>query len=128
MNTKLLMTSSAIFLGAIGVSASFFPQEILTLFDLNTARISVLLMQIMAAQYMAFAILNWMAKGNMLGGIYYRPVTMGNAVHFGIGGIALIKAALAMPESTLLWVASVPYSVFAFLFGKIIFTHPIKEQ
>lgn len=127
MNTKPLMTASAIFLGLIGVLSSFFPQEILVLFKLNGERISILLLQIMAAQYMAFGMLNWMAKGNLMGGIYYRPVTMGNAIHFGVGGIALIKAALAMPESPMLWVAAAPYAIFAILFGKIFFTHPVKD-
>lgn len=128
MNTKLLMASSAVFLGAIGVLTSFFPQEILALTGIEETRISVLLIQMMAALYMAFGMLNWMAKGNIMGGIYYRPVTMGNVIHFGVGGIALIKAALAMPAATWLWVATIPYSLFAVLFAKVFFTHPVKIE
>lgn len=128
MNTKLLMASSAVFLGTIGVLASFFPQEILALAGLKETRISILLIQIMAALYMAFGMLNWMGKGNIIGGIYYRPVAMGNVIHFGVGSIALIKAALAMPADTWLWIATIPYSLFAVLFAKVFFTHPAKKS
>ena len=35
--------------------------------------------------------LNWMAKGTLIGGIYNKPIAIGNFTHFTIGGLALIK-------------------------------------
>ncbi|MBL6449959.1 hypothetical protein JMN32_26840 [Fulvivirga sp. 29W222] len=128
MNTKLLLASSAIFLGSIGLATSFFPQEMLAIIDLAETRISVLLVQILAAQFMGFGMLNWMAQGNMLGGIYYRPVTMGNLVHFGVGAIGIIKAALATSNNTALWLAAVPYTIYALLFAKVFFKSPVKSN
>jgi hypothetical protein len=62
MNTRLLMRASAIFLGALGISASFLPQEILVRAGAAPAGFSVLVVQIAGALYLGFAILNWMAQ------------------------------------------------------------------
>jgi hypothetical protein len=45
--------------------------------------------------------LNWMARANRIGGIYSRPVAMGNFLHFTMG--ALVLLGLAMPTLIDYW-------------------------
>ena len=78
MNTKSLMTLSAIILALIGISLIFLPKEILDYLELSVSETLQLLMQIIGSLYFAFAILNWMSKGSLIGGIYGRPIAMAN--------------------------------------------------
>ena len=49
--------------------------------------------------YLGFAILNWMAKDDLIGGIYSRPVAMGNFLHFFTIAMALVKSFSVLPHS-----------------------------
>ena len=77
MNTKSLMTLSAIILALIGISLNFFPKEILDYLELSVSDTLELLIQIIGSLYFAFAMLNWMSKGSIIGGIYNRPIAIG---------------------------------------------------
>jgi hypothetical protein len=128
MNTKLLMSVVAILQGAVGVLLSFLPQETAAYFHLEPLPLLVLLLQILGALYLGFAILNWVAKANLIGGIYSRPIAFGNFLHFAVAALALLKgwryAALPRP----IVAAAVVYSVFAILFGYVLFGHPLRKQ
>jgi hypothetical protein len=76
------MTVSALFFGIIGVFLSFFSQEIANYLNFDTNLISILFLQILSSLYLGFGILNWMTKGNLIGGIYSRPLAIGNLMHF----------------------------------------------
>ena len=129
MNTKSLMTLSAIILALIGISLIFLPKEILDYFELSVSDTLELLMQIIGSFYFAFAILNWMSKGSIIGGIYNRPIAMANLTHFYIAGLALIKGVLANPSlSYVIWSIAIIYSIFAILFGIVAFKHPVSEN
>ena len=129
MNTKSLMTLSAIILGLIGISLIFFPKEILIYFELIVSDTLELLMQIMGSFYFAFAMLNWMSKGIIIGGIYNRPIAIANLTHFVIAGLALIKGIFSNPSlSYIIWLIGILYSIFAILFGLVAFNHPISEN
>ena len=128
MNTKLLMVSSAIFMGIAGIAVSFFPQEILNHLNIDSNSPQVILMQITGALYLGFGLLNWTARGNLIGGIYSRPVSVGNLLHFTMVAIALIKLILSQkPHLTIFYLVTVLYVLFALAFWKVFVTHPIKE-
>ena len=129
MNTKSLMTLSAMILALIGISLIFLPKEILDYFELSISDTLELIMQIIGSFYFAFAILNWMSKGSVIGGIYNRPIAMANLIHFVIAGLALIKGVLANPSlSYVIWSIAIIYSIFAILFGIVAFKHPVSEN
>ena len=106
-----------------GIALTFFPQEILRLMSVEKNNYLPLILQILGALYFAFGMLNWMAKANIIGGIYSRPIAIGNASHFFIGGMALLKSA-ADSNVIPVWIAGFIYLVLAILFGKVLFTHP----
>jgi hypothetical protein len=129
MNTKSLMTLSALTLALIGISLIFLPKEILDYLELSVSETLQLLMQIIGSFYFAFAILNWMSKGSIIGGIYNRPIAMANLTHFVIAGLALIKGIVANPSlSYVIWSIAIIYSMFAIFFGIVAFRHPVSEN
>jgi hypothetical protein len=126
MNTKVLMTISAIIMGAAGIILSFLPQEVSAYLSLTGT--NSIILQILGALYFGFALLNWAAKANLIGGIYSRPVAIGNFTHFLIGSLALIKLAFNNMSLTYIWIAVIIYSIFAILFGYVLFTNPVLKN
>lgn len=128
MNTKILMTSSALFLGFIGILLSFLPNEIVEYLNLEPNIITVLFLKIMSALYLGFGILNGMAKGTLIGGIYNRPIAIGNLMHFGVGAIALVKiASKIQAHSEIIICLTAVYVIFAILFFYVFRTNPTKS-
>jgi len=116
------MTASALTLGVTGIILTFLPQEVANL--LQFAEPVTILFQILGALYFGFAMLNWTAKANLIGGIYSRPVCIGNLTHFLIGGLALMKFALRHEVGSGILICAILYLLFAGLFGYVFLTHP----
>jgi len=128
MNTKFLMLTSALLMGIAGILFTFLPQEILSLSGNSADYLNVLLLQVLGALYLAFAILNWMAKANIIGGIYSKPVALGNFTHFFIVAITLIKHVFIQQSVIMLWITALIYSVYAIAFAIVAFGNPIKKK
>ena len=126
MNTKVLMIISAIILGVTGIALSFLPQEVSHF--LNFSESTPIVFQVLGAVYFGFAMLNWTAKANLIGGIYSRPVAIGNFTHFVIGALALIKLLLHNTNYISLWLCTITYLIFSVLFGYILFTNPVSTN
>ncbi len=125
MKTKLLMTLSALFCGIIGILLSFLPNEIAEYLSVEPTIITILFLQILGALYLGFGILNWMAKGTLIGGIYNRPIAIGNLMHFGVGAIALVKViSNIQTHSEIIIFLTVFYVIFALLFAYVFKTNP----
>ncbi len=116
------MTTSAIILGTTGVLLTFMPQEVAIFLRLTES--ATILFQILGALYFGFAMLNWTAKANLIGGIYSRPVCIGNFTHSLIGGLALIKLVLHNNFGNSILICAILYLIFATLFGYVLFTNP----
>jgi hypothetical protein len=125
MNTKLIMTVTAILFALIGISLTFASGYVMTLMGIAPNKGIELILQILGATYYAFAMLNWMAKGAIIGGIYNKPIAMANFVHFLIGGMALTKAAFynkSLPVTV--GVLGGFYLVCALIFWVMMSKHP----
>ena len=113
-------------MGSAGILLSFLPQEIAAYMHWGESNSIVL--QILGALYFGFAMVNWMSKANLIGGIYNRPLAIGNFSHFFIAALTLIKISV---KSSLPWgmiIMTIVYSIFAIAFGYILFTHPVRES
>lgn len=121
MNTKLLMITSSLTLGILGIFLSFLPQEVAGF--LGWPAQTTIALQLSGALYFGFAMVNWMAKENLIGGIYGRPVAIGNFSHFMIAAPALLKFYFKTP-STIFLIFGTIYFIYAILFGYISFKHP----
>lgn len=123
MNTTVLMTASALTLGLLGLAGSFLPHELLHLAGLPVTHGLAVAVQLVAAVVMGFAALNWMAKDSMIGGIYQRPIVVGNTLHYVVGALTLVKAVLSTPSVPVV-LLTVVYAVFALGFGFVMFGAP----
>ena len=120
------MTFSAFILGVAGIMLSFFPIEVSNYLDLKES--NSIILQILGALYFGFAMLNWTAKANLIGGIYSRPVAIGNFTHFLIGALALAKLGFKNMSLTYILISTIIYSLFAILFGYVLFTNPVSKN
>lgn len=123
LNTKILMITSAVIMGGAGIILSFLPDETAAWMEWGSD--STIALQLLGALLFGFAMINWMAKGNLIGGIYSRPIAIGNFTHFFIGALALIRSATGGSHSSILLIATVAYSMLGILFGYVLFTHPL---
>jgi hypothetical protein len=119
------MSASAIFMGFLGLACTFAPDEIQLMLSEKKEVLYPILIQMLGALYFAFAMLNWFAKANLIGGIYSKPVAIGNFTHFLMVTLALIKFFIAHQEMTILLVPIVIYAIFTVGFSKVVFKSPI---
>lgn len=120
-NTKYLMMASAVTLGLSGLVVSFTPEEFLGYLGYAAEGPMPELLKLMGGLYLGFAMLNWTAKDNMIGGIYGRPVAIGNFLHYFVGGLTLLKYQVSAGVDAIFTPALVVYAVFAIAFGWLVF-------
>jgi len=128
MNTKIVMTVTSIVLGASGATLIFASDVVLSSLSIEISQASLLLGQVVGALYFGFAMLNWMTKEGLIGGIYNRPIAVANFTHFMIAGLAIVKAIVSNPElPKAIWGAGFVYVALGILFMIILFRHPVKS-
>lgn len=125
-STKLLMVGSAIVLGAAGFALSFLPFEIAALFHEPVIEVTALSFQLLGAAYLGFAMTNWMSRESLFGGIYGRPLVVGNLLHFFAAAMALAKSAMA-GSSTIVLALGIVWGVMALSFGVLLFRSPVTK-
>lgn len=120
------MTVSALVLGLLGLATTFAPDSVLRSLGAPETPALLLLTQVLGALYVGFAGLNWMARGNLIGGIYSRPLAIGNLMHFLVASFAMLRTVPRAPELPLLWPLALVYVGFAAAFGVTLFRHPVR--
>ena len=117
------MMASSLLLGAAGLFALFAPQELLKILSLPQANPLPVVIQLMGALYLSFALMNWISKDNIIGGVYLRPISLANFAHFTMGALTLIKYQLSNPVNGSLLGVAIVYVVFAIIFSWLVFIH-----
>lgn len=129
MNTKLIMTLSAIYMGIMGIIFIIIPDIVLSQLKIEFNNTTVLLLQLMGALYYGFAMLNWMTKSAVIGGIFNRPIAVANFTHFFIAGISLLRGLRhASTFFNPITIVTVIYVAFAICFALILFRHPTEKS
>ena len=100
------------------------PREILTASEIDPSPQVVLLLQLYAAVLFSWSMVNWTARGTLIGGIYNRPVAIGNLTHFTIGALALVKAFAGGAGGVLVVALVTVYAAFAATFAIVFVTTP----
>ena len=70
---------------------------------------------------------NWMSKGIRMGGIYSRPLAMGNLLHFAVVAATLWKAISVLTNPEMIAIAML-YGVFAAWFAATLFASPVPRR
>ena len=121
MNTKTLMTITSLVLALAGIIALFAPENLSALLNASTTNSTFVLVQVLGAVYFSFALMNWTAKDSAIGGIYARPVSLGNFSHFFTGTLILAKHLFASEFSLPVLLITLVYAVFAVIFYWLVF-------
>lgn len=128
MNTKLLLASSAIFMGVLGVAGTFSPQEVAAAAGVPPAPLVALFLQIAGALSLGAAAQNWTEKHAAIGGIYNRPLALANLIHFLVVAIALLRLVAAGERGAVILVLTAFYALFALAFAMVTFgASPVKS-
>ena len=128
MSTRNLMIASSVYLGIAGLGLTFLPKEIAEYLNGGINQTSILFLQILGALYLGFSMLNWMTKNNLIGGIYSKPLVVGNFAHFLISSFALLKiiGQYSGGEFSIFLAITIIYCIFALWFGYVFMTNPSK--
>ena len=119
LNSRFVMVASGVALGVAGGACLFVPTEALSL--LGFRGVDAITGQMLGAAYLGLAAANWTARGSMIGGIYARPLSLANFVHFLIGAIVLARG-ISIDSLNLAYAGvALVYLVFAILFGLLLF-------
>lgn len=125
--SRTLMMLSAIFMAVLGLITSYFPDRVLETHGTVPDGPTMLLIQMMGALYLGFAILNWTARGAIIGGIYARPLALGNFLHFAMVAVMLTREAIDHGVIQLATSAAV-FGAFAIGFGVLLFRPPVPRR
>ena len=123
MHGRLILTLSAFILFAVGGAALFAGDELARLFDAGGSKGLSLAIQLTGCGLLGFAALNWMSRGNRIGGIYARPIGIGNLLLFTTASLTIGKAALAGNLPVIVTAAGVILAVLAIGFAWLVFVH-----
>lgn len=119
--SRVLLTASAVFLVVCGAALTFASDELAAAAGLDGD--SALPLQLLAGALLGMGVINWFSRGRPFGGIYGRPLGLGNVLLFVVGGFALGRKALAT-EAPAVWSVFVVYLIFAVGFVWVVFVGP----
>ena len=122
MSPKVLLAGAAVFQGLYGITLLFLPKILLGLFGLDVR--AVFFAQQFGTALLGLAAVNWVARASPVGGIYGRPLVVGNVTFFTTNALLLFGQVLEQPDMWVLWVNEGIVAGFAvgfalLLFGKI---------
>lgn len=121
------MTSTLV-LGGVGILLNFLPQEATVALAMAPSPGATALIQVLASALLGMGIMNWMSRTNPMGGIYGRPLALGNFLLFGASALALLRASVRLDAPRLIQGGAVVAGVLAIGFGWVIFFgDPVSE-
>jgi hypothetical protein len=127
MITRWIMALSAILLLAHGIALLFAPELLFTLFDLTYSPQGSFSAQLFGSALMSIGLMNWTARGLVLGGIYGRALVYGNFTFSFIGFFVCLRARLNGFSNQYFWIEVVLCLASAIVFGVMLFRGPIPR-
>jgi hypothetical protein len=128
MSGRIILTLSAILLFIAGLATLFAPKELARELDPGASPSLALFVQLLGSGALGFALMNWMSRRNRIGGIYGRPLAMGNLLLFGTSALSVGKAVAAkgLPEAGSAF--CIVLGLLAVSFAWLIFVHdPVSD-
>jgi hypothetical protein len=124
MRTKHLLSASALVLGMPGLFLLFAPDLALSALGGSPDPTGQLFVQVAGGMCIALGVNNWMARGSVIGGIYVRPLLMGNLCAFATAGLSLLNAPKPLSGHPVLLVIAAVLLLCFVAFGRLMFIHP----
>ena len=114
--TGLLLVGGVALLFAPEVMIASTADSLSSAESAQSAKYSLLYVQLVGAAFLAFAASNWAARGLQVGGIYSRAIVVGNQTFSFISALVLIGS-LPNPASFGVW-----YVLATLVFGAIVYS------
>lgn len=127
MKTKWLLISSAVVMGLLGLAGTFIPEEISNVLGIDSSPITLILLQIIGGLYLGFAMLNWFTRSSLIGGIYNKPVVLGNLIHCVVVFFALLRQLMEQFDFIIV-IMTLVYLGFAIWFILVMRSNPLRNQ
>ena len=128
MNSTLISRASAGLFLVGGLGLLFAPDVTLPRLIPGYPETGLWLGQLLGAAWLALAVLNWLSRTNLLGGIYGRSVVMPNAAFYFIATMVLIKAVSAPSMPVWLWIVVIPTALMAGMYSWLLFRGPMTRD
>lgn len=125
MNPLLTASAVAYFVASLG--AIFAGGELLEWAGATGTPLELALLQLLGAAVFSLAMLNWMNRYSLTGGIFGRPLVVTNLANSAISALMLVHLARRGGVSTALGIALGFYVLLALAFGARLFM-PAREN
>ena len=120
---RMILTASAIVLAVSGGIALFAPDESARAVEATASRTLSLAVQLIGSGLLGFAVLDWMSRGNRIGGIYARPIGIANLLLFMKAAFSIGKAASTGALPAWAWAGCAGSGGFAIAYAWLVFAH-----
>lgn len=125
---RAILTASALILIVLGTIGLFGADELAHSL-LGGAGAGEAVIQVAAGGLLGFAVVNWMSRGNRIGGIYMRPLALGNLLLFTVAGLSVGKALRSGELPAVTIAPALAFCGLALAFGWLAFGHdPLPRQ
>lgn len=84
--------------------------------------------QLLGAAWLGFAALTWQSRGQLLGGIYGRPIVFANFTHWFVAASVLLTAARRAEVATTLVILTAVATLFALGYGYLLLKGPFARD
>jgi hypothetical protein len=127
ISSRVSRTSAAV-LALAGAALLFAPDAVVPAlapgFPPGALWLAQLLAQLLAAAWLGVAVLNWLQRATLLGGIYGRPLVFANVVLYFVGGMAVLRGLREPGAPRALWLVAVPMTLLAVVYGALMLRGP----
>lgn len=121
-NMLLSVSAAAYLLAALALL--FAADELLHLALGAASQLDVALLQLIGAALFGFAMLNWLNRHAIVGGIFSRPLVVANLAHTATAALMLGHLAVRQPVSPWLAGVTLTYAALGVAFGARLFLTP----
>lgn len=121
------MIASASLLFAHGMVLLFASEFLLELFGISHSSGGSATAQLFGAALISIGLMNWTARGLVLGGIYGRSLVYGNFTYSFIGFLISFRARLGGFSNDYFWIEVVLHLASAIVFGVLLFRGPMTQ-
>lgn len=124
--SKSLMIASGFLNGILGILLTFLPQETgRWLGTSSQTGADILILQLLGGALFGIGLMNYMGRNAVLGGIYGKPIILGNMAFHFIAGLELIKYLFDTQQWGILLIPAILYSLLTAGLIRLNFTSAI---
>lgn len=119
MNTKNVLTITAILSIVYAATLIAMPEKFLEMRGINTDAIGMVFMHVLGANALGWALLAWF--GRNLTGDALRPILIAMIGGWGLSGVLIARAMMTLQMNTMGWMDVAISFVFALVFAYFLF-------